>query len=171
TAIMWDWIRRRSDLTGRSIDPSKTQMKTLVTPLREAMTGRVEHPLTVLLGAVSLLLLIATANVATLLSSRAVARQREIGLRALLGAAAGVAFAFGAVRAFTHSSLVSLPRIEEISVDGRVLAFTLAVSIVSGALFGLLPALHGVRRRLAADLAAGTRESAHRATRRINDGL
>lgn len=192
TAIMWDWMRRRADLAGASVEPSKTQMHTIVTPLRDAMTGRVGHPLTVLLGAVSLLLLIATANVATLLSSRAVARQREIGLRtalgatsrrvlrqllteslalAFLGALAGIALAFGAVRAFTHSSLVSLPRIEEVTVDGRVLAFTLAVSVVSGALFGLLPALHGVRSRLAADLTAGTRESAHRATRRINDGL
>ena len=192
TAIMWDWARRNRELTGMRVDPSTTHMGTVVKPLRDAMTGRIEQPLTVLLGAVSLLLLIATANVATLLSGRAVARQREIGLRtalgatrprvirqlltesmalALLGAAAGVALAFGAVRAFTHSSLVSLPRIEEVSVDGRVLAFALDVSILSGTLFGLLPALHGVRTRLTADLAAGTRESAHRATRRINDAL
>ncbi|HEY9229794.1 MAG TPA: ABC transporter permease, partial [Gemmatimonadaceae bacterium] len=70
TTIMWNWARGESGFIGGSVDPSKTKMKTIVTPLREAITGRTARPLTVLLAAVSLILLIATANVATLLSSR-----------------------------------------------------------------------------------------------------
>lgn len=178
TAIMWDWMRNRGDFMKSSVDPSKTRMHSLVVPLREAMTGRTARPLTILFAAVSLILLIAIANVATLLAGRAATRQREIGIRsalgasgkrvvrqlltesvtlALLGAVVGIALAYTSVRAFTHSNLVSLPRIEEVHLDWRVLAFTLAASIASGLLFGLLPAMHGIKPR--------------RATRRVNDGL
>jgi hypothetical protein len=171
---MWGWARRGDD---RRAGAPKTKMKTIV--LRHEAAKRTARPLTILMAAVSLILLIATANVATLLSSRAAARQREIGLRtalgatngrvlrqlltesvalALLGAVAGIGLAVLAVRAFTHSSLVSLPRIAEVSVDGRVLAVTLAVSVLSGILFGLLPALHGVRTQSSSDLNAGQRE-------------
>src|SRR5262249_3934855 len=87
------------------------------------------------------------------------------------GAALGVVLAVTSVRAFLHSTLASLPRIDEVSVDWRVLAFTLAVSVVSGIMFGLLPAFHGVRARLASDLAAGQHQSAHRSTRRVNHAL
>ncbi|HEY9227626.1 MAG TPA: FtsX-like permease family protein, partial [Gemmatimonadaceae bacterium] len=106
-------------------------------------------------------------------TSRRVFRQllTESVTLALLGAAAGIGFAYFAVRAFTRSSLVTLPRIEEVTVDGRVLAITLAVSVVSGILFGLLPALHGVRARLTSDATAGTRESSHRSVRRFNNAL
>lgn len=184
TAIMWDWARNNGKFF-KSVDPSKTRMKTIVQPLREAITGRSARPLTILLAAVSLILLIAIANVATLLSSRAGARQREIGLRtalgatstrvvrqlltesialALIGAVVGVGLAYAAVRAFTHSSLATLPRINEVHVDTRVLAFTLIASVVSGVAFGILPALTGVR-------SSGTRETASRSTKRLNNVL
>ena len=192
TAIFWDWARSGQGSVPRTVEPSKTQMKTIVRPLQEVFTGKTARPLTVLLAAVVLILLIATANVATLLSGRAAARQREINLRAalgatrarvlrqlltesvalaLLGALVGVALAITAVRLFIHSKLASLPRIEEVGVDGRVLAFTLVVSVASGLLFGILPAVYAGRARLSGDLAAGQRESARGATRRINNAL
>lgn len=192
TAIMWDWARQERATAGESGDPSRTRMKTIVRPLHEAVTSRSARPLTVLFAAVTLILLIATANVAMLLSGRATARQREINLRtalgatggrvvrqlltesvalALLGAVAGVSLAILAVRAFTHSTLATLPRIDEVSVDGRVLAFTLAVSVASGLAFGLLPAMHAARGQLTGNLIAGQREGARGPSRRINNAL
>lgn len=191
TKIMWDWAREQSSASS-SVDPSKTHMHAIVRPLREAITAQSARPLTVLLSAVVLILLIATANVATLLSGRAAARQREISLRAalgasgkrvlrqlltesvalaLLGAVVGVALAIIALRLFTHSTLATLPRSDEIALDARVLAFTLAVTVATGLLFGLLPALHAGRARLTSDLTAGQRESSRGGSRRANNAL
>jgi predicted permease len=191
TAIMWEWARAQGQV-GSEVDPSRTRMKTIVRPVQEVMTSRSARPLTVLLAAVGLILLIATANVATLFSGRAAARHREITLRsalgasgsrvlrqlltesvalALLGALLGIALAVTAVRVFTHSSLATLPRIDEVGLDGRVLAFTLVVSLVSGVLFGLLPGIHAGRTQLTGDLTGGQRESSRRSSRRVNNAL
>jgi putative ABC transport system permease protein len=148
--------------TGRSVR---------VMPLVESLVQEVRPALLLLLGAVGFVLLIGTANVANLLIARSVTRQRELAIRSTLGASRGrllrqllvesllVALMGGALglllALWLTDLLVSLsgsgmPRLQSVHVDGRVLAFTLAVSLSSGLLFGLLPALQGSRMALQA---------------------
>ena len=151
-----------------------------IVPLRDALTGNVRTALLVLLGAVGFVLLIACANVANLLLARSVTRQRELTLRSVLGAGRGrivrqllveslmlsaigavlgVVFAQLAVNALATLAPVTLPRMDHIAIDGRVLLFTAAVAVLTGVLFGLVPALRGASAGMQQSLATDSRTS------------
>lgn len=159
-----------------------------VVPLAEVMFGETRQSLWLLLGAVAFVLLIACANVASLQLAQALRRQRELAIRAALGAgsgrlgrqllteslllsviggAAGVIVAVWGIRSIRLLAPVNLPRVEELSINGTVLLFAAGMSIVAAMIFGAFPVLHARRTRiLEVIVSAGGGGATHAGARR-----
>ena len=171
--------REASAVAARLSQESGSDNGARVVPLRDQVVGDTRPHLLVLLGAVGFVLLIACTTVANLLLTHAAARSKEIAIRLAMGASRGrlirqllteslalslVSGALGLLIGVLGTSLLAevarerLPRVEEISIDGIVLAFTLGISVLTGLIFGLAPALQASRSDLQETLKEGGRQ-------------
>ncbi len=162
---------------GRSFPKPDADLAVGMQPLKEITVGGARRSLWILFGSVSLLLLIACTNIVALLLARAAQRQHEISVRfslgapraaivtqllteafvlAFIGAALGLFVARGASSVF-RSLAGNLPRVEEIRLDGRIVLYSLACSVVATLVCGLFPAIRGTRRDISVSLAQANR--------------
>jgi predicted permease len=173
--------------------PSEVKWTIEVQPLQEALVGKIRPILLLLQGAVILTVFIVSLNIANLLLARASGRQHEMALRSALGAsrgrivrqmlteslllsfiggATGVGLAAGALRLMMRFIPATIPRGSEVTVDGAVLSFALLISLLTGLLFGLAPALRSSKSDLSEAVREGGRGSgAGIRTHRLRDAL
>ena len=173
--------------------PPQGQWTIEIQPLQETLVGKVRPMLLVLLGAVILIVFIVSLNIANLLLARASGRQQEMAVRlalgasrgrmvrqmltesmllSLIGGAAGVATAVGTLDFILRFVPASVPRLNEVRIDWVVLAFALLISILTGLMFGLAPALHSAKGALSSAIREGGRGSGYSTkTGRLRDVL
>src|SRR5215469_8216292 len=169
TRMLPIWMDSWSNGPGQDSHIYETwKITPMIHPLKQEVIGNVGELLWVVMGTIGVVMLIACANVANLMMVRVEARQLELSVRAAVGAAwtrivrtllvesvmlglmggiVGVGLAYIGVRFLVATDLSNLPRLNEIGIDARTMGFTLILSVLSGLLFGLIPALKYARPR------------------------